>query len=70
MMVLAHIFLDHEKFAIRRLHAVPRRGDILRLSNTKYTVVTEVTWCLDETVDGMQRVNIGSELEPEPTINH
>ncbi len=63
-MINAHIYLDDT-----RLHKhgfmehCPRVGDTVRVSSTVCAVVTEVVWCLDESWELGQRVNIRLESE-------
>ena len=60
-----HIFLGRTKLWARRYLAhVPRIGDTVRLSKTRFAKVTDVVWCLDEkTPEGAERCNIALEEE-------
>lgn len=66
-MFKVHAFLDDKRVLNRRLEHIPRAGDIMRLREGQYGIVTEVVWCMDEDDSEGQRVNIRIESEAATT---
>ncbi len=58
MMFKVHGYVGKTLAIMRRLEHIPRTGDVVRLSETRYAKVLEVCWCMDEHSDEGQRVNI------------
>lgn len=57
-MYKVHAYIGNKRVVDYRMPHIPRCGDIVRLSDTRYVKVTEVVWCFDEESDEGQRVNI------------
>lgn len=61
-MYKVHVFLDNRKIIQQRMQHIPARGDIVRIGEDTYCLVTEITWCFDEESDEGQRVNLVLEI--------
>ncbi len=67
-MVKTHIYLDNELYSQRRMEHLPRVGDEMRLDVDKYATVETIVWCMDESWEKGQRVNIGlTTIADKPT---
>ena len=65
-MFKVHGFFEGKKVIDWRMEHLPRLGETMRFQNNKYGEVTEVIWCMDESNDEGQRVNIKvCELPPQ-----
>lgn len=62
-MFKVHGFLDGKMVINRRMEHIPRIGDTARFSGERYALVTEVVWCMDESSEDGQRVNLRFETE-------
>lgn len=57
-MFKVHGFLKDVRVINRSFQHLPRCGDTVRLSETRYVKVTEVIWAFDEDDSVGQRVNL------------
>jgi hypothetical protein len=64
-MFKVHGFLDNKRVINGRMAHLPRVGETVRLAGDSYGIVTEVIWCMDESTQEGQRVNIRMESEIE-----
>ena len=67
-MFKVHGYLDNKRVMNGRMGHLPRVGETVRFAGDVYGIVTEVVWCMDESIQEGQRVNIRieSEIEAEP----
>lgn len=63
-MYKVHGYLDNKRVINWRMPHLPRVGDTMRFSDEHYGTVTEVIWCMDESIEEGQRVNLRIESRP------
>jgi hypothetical protein len=58
MMLSVHVFLDDTRVTAPLMMHLPRTGDTMRFNANLYGKVTEVIWCMDESLAAGQRINL------------